>query len=187
MSLDASFWLSRKFQVAFSGMSSVLMACLYNPYYVLLFPLVYICLLVLEGLHKWLPHPLKIGAPFIGLFALLLFSVGLTLLSAKVLAAEVGAEPGKPEHTSETSQNSEAEQIARIYLLFQKEFDARKASSGGSVEQIKWIQAMKSCADQSELITVTPETMTRMASCADQRLKEEDLAAQNTELAPQAK
>jgi len=118
----------------------------------------------LDILYTMLPDRMKTLAPWLGLLGLFLASAALMLVVREVSASD--------QPTSQTSQAlaSDAEAVARVYMLFQAELQQQATKGGHEFDQMEWLKAVQACHLESPSVQVTPSTMTTLRECAANRL-----------------
>lgn len=148
----------------------------------------FVFILGMEQLYKSLPPKIK---PFAGLISLVAFFI-ITLLVINFLAAIMKSQslqqaeahagstlPLQSELTltaaksmPEIARESDPETANRVYGMFLSEL-GKRTSATENFDQITWMKGMTECigTDQQQG-TLSPQEMEKIASCADQRMKE---------------
>ncbi|HBP1341902.1 MULTISPECIES: hypothetical protein [Pseudomonadaceae] len=155
-------------------LTAVLLARQFGTVFALGGILAYGIFVLLEILYVKLPRGLQPFAPWLvlaGSFAAV--ALGM-IIAGSAFAENAPLETPQPpkEVTAQTETADEAaagaEAIARIYLLFQQELAERAKNK--DFDQLKWMQSMQGCLSDVSAPSITPDTMSSIAECADKRL-----------------
>lgn len=137
--------------------------------------LAYGIFVLLEVLYVKLPQTLQPLAPWLVLGGSFAAVALVMIISGYAFAGETELEtPPPPVNTTaiQTDPADEAaagaEAVTRVYVLFQQELTERAKDK--NFDQLKWMQSMQGCLAEVSTPSITPDTMSSIADCADMRL-----------------